>query len=786
MIVTSEADSSTLLAHPVSNANAYQRQGDDTIITWTDAQIGTDVALSFQEGAGCNRIWRQIQEAQFGAGGLASTEGGSPLSPGGLHRGMVDEFDGMPMGHSLNPPYDDVAYNSTMPPVDLPEPALGMLPAIAKALTNASHFQREALASQLLSPGYLSRLMSCFRTAHDLEDENSMAAAYATAKAAILLNDTNLLETLFSEEYVWVLISALEADPDIPLASRARHRDFLQQEGAPREVIPIQDPSLRAKIHAAYRMGYVKDTMLPRALDDATFATLSSLQLFNNVDVLIALQQDPQFFPLLFLKVRESVPQSDEWRDLVGYLQEVASLARHLQPQQRHALLGSLVDLGLFNVLATVLDVGDDMSRLRAIDILLAAIAHDPAPVRTFLLSDGSGRELFAQVVTALLRPSTVGLQEQAAEVLRMLLDPETMENSVEKDRFIDTFYEEHITLLHEAVQRGVANRTTSPSEPSPATLVLVIELLCYCVTHHSYRIKYFLLRNNMVEKVLKLLRRREIAVAAAALRFLRTCVGTRDEFYNRHLIKHSLFEPVITAFLSNGRRYNLLNSAALELFDFVRRENLKGLVTAVVESPQWRRLEGETTYVDTMHLLRLRYEANQEGRGTAAGMCPGDLPGRPSSAALPVGLTQEATRSNSFAADEAYNSNRLEEIAVAQRRAAAEEIRRRRGEKEEDADEENYFRESSDDDEERKLPDLPDGDVPATSEGAKRQVILSPGSGMLAHPLVDYDDDDEDTLPLGTLSSAARGAENVQKRAAVTEPLSQPADKRPRSDMMP
>lgn len=47
-------------------------------------------------------------------------------------------------------------------------------------------------------------------------------------------------------------------------------------------------------------MGYLKDVVLPRVLDDATFATLSSLQLFNNIEVLMALHQDREFFPELF------------------------------------------------------------------------------------------------------------------------------------------------------------------------------------------------------------------------------------------------------------------------------------------------------------------------------------------------------------------------------------------------------------------------------------------------------------------------------------------------------
>lgn len=51
-----------------------------------------------------------------------------------------------------------------------------------------------------------------------------------------------------------------------------------------------QDPSVRARIHAAYHMGYLKDVVLPRVLDDQTFAALSSLMLFYNHDVLMALQ----------------------------------------------------------------------------------------------------------------------------------------------------------------------------------------------------------------------------------------------------------------------------------------------------------------------------------------------------------------------------------------------------------------------------------------------------------------------------------------------------------------
>ena len=68
----------------------------------------------------------------------------------------------------------------------------------------------------------------------------------------------------------------------------------------------------------------------------------------------------------------------------------------------------------------------------------------------------------------------------------------------------------------------------------------------------------------------------------SAALRFCRRIVGLKDEFYNRYIIYKNLLSPIVKAFMANGRRYNLINSAILELFDFIR-----------LVSKYWRRRDG-------------------------------------------------------------------------------------------------------------------------------------------------------------------------------------------------
>jgi len=56
-----------------------------------------------------------------------------------------------------------------------------------------------------------------------------------------------------------------------------------------------------------------------------------------------------------------------------------------------------------------------------------------------------------------------------------------------------------------------------------------------------------------------------------AALRFCRRIIGLKDEQYHRYVIKNNLFEPIVHAFKANGCKYNLLNSAIIELFEYIR-----------------------------------------------------------------------------------------------------------------------------------------------------------------------------------------------------------------------
>ena len=58
------------------------------------------------------------------------------------------------------------------------------------------------------------------------------------------------------------VVGALEYDPD--LSERQRHREFLGTSVVFKEVVPITDLAVLAKIHQTYRIQYLKDVILPR------------------------------------------------------------------------------------------------------------------------------------------------------------------------------------------------------------------------------------------------------------------------------------------------------------------------------------------------------------------------------------------------------------------------------------------------------------------------------------------------------------------------------------------
>ncbi|KAH9320159.1 hypothetical protein KI387_021928, partial [Taxus chinensis] len=705
LVVIDEDDSETLLVHRISADDVYKRN-EDTIIAWRDPEIATELALSFQESMGCSFVWEQICNVQRSIQFPSVGEIG-PRPPN-------DEVDnaGAPQGN------DDAFHGGISELRELPQVELSTLPLILKTVTEGcimDHIRVSELIVQ--DQAFLPKLLELFKIYEDLENTDGLHLIYKIVKGIIMLNSSQIFEKIFSDEHIMDIVGALEYDPEIPC--RQEHRAFLREQVVFKEAVPIRDPSLLSKIHQTYRVGYIKDVILPRVLDEGTFAAMNAIIHSNNVSVVTALKGDVAFIHELFSTLKSTDTPDHVKKNLILFLQEFCSLAKGLLLVHQIHLFRELVEEGLFEVITSALQSEEKLLRLTGTDILIIILNQDPSLLRTFLVQKQGGA-LLGLLVKGMCTDFGEDMHCQFLEIIRMLLDPYTMTN-MQRESIVDVFYDYYIDWLVDVItsscptkegtetSRKAASTDDNGRQVSatPEILSNITDLLCFCVMSHSYRIKYYFLRNNVIEKVLRLTRRKEKYLVVAAIRFLRTIISRNDDFLHRHIVNNNLLEPVIRAFNANGNRYNLLNSAVLELIEYIRKENIKSLIDYLVKtfSDQMDKFD----CVGTFKALKLRYEQTLEAAARNVSGAKGET------GSTPINPLVDPRK-------------RIDERAL-------------------EKEEEDYFNEDSDDEEDTasaRTVHMPSEPGHGASENGSNSSITSLRDGSIG--LVDYEDEDDDT----------------------------------------
>ncbi|KAG6431398.1 hypothetical protein SASPL_109477 [Salvia splendens] len=611
LFVIDEEDNETLLLHRISSDDIYRKQ-EDTIISWRDPEFSTELALSFQETTGCSYIWDHICS---------------------LQRNMHFNSLASETFNNINSELRE------LPPVEL-----SSLPSILKIVecgiadqlrvtelilneVNALYFMlyhappaygAHACASQ----DFFRKLMELFRICEDLENIDGLHLIFKIVRGIILLNSAQIFEKIFGDELIMDIMGCLEYDPQGPLT---HHRNFLKEDVIFKEVVPIKDPVVLSKIHQTYRVGYLKDVILPRALDEGIVGNLNSIIHSNNAIIISLLKDDSAFIKDLFARMKVPTISIESKRTVVDFLREFCTLSKSLQMVHQHRLFRDLVSEGIFDIIADVLQSEDYKLVLTGTDILVLFQSLDGNILRSYVSRQEGA--LLGLMVKHMLTDYGDNMHCQFFEILRSLLDSPP---GAQRENIVEIFYEKHLNQLVDALSSCQSNSDGpgSKSDSSlggpgiqrsvkPEILLNTCDLLCFCVVQHPYRIKCDFLLNNVIDKVLYLTKRREKYLVVAAIRFVRALVSRSDEHLMNHVVKNNLFKPIVDAFVANGDRYNLLNSAVLELFEYIRKENLKILLRYLVDT-FWDQLAKFET-LSSIHALKVKYEQSLENVGTAS-----------------------------------------------------------------------------------------------------------------------------------------------------------------------
>ncbi|KAJ4898407.1 serine/threonine-protein phosphatase 4 regulatory subunit 3-like protein [Raphanus sativus] len=673
LCVIDEEDKEMLLVHPINPEDIYRKQ-EDTIISWRDPERSTEMALSFQETAGCSYVWDQICATQRN-----------------LHFSSLNSET----FHSLNSELRE-----------LPAVELTTLPLILKIVTECGMTDQMRLTELVLKDNdFFRNLMGVFKICEELENVDGLHMIFNIVKGIILLNNSQILEKIFGDELIMEIIGCLEYDPGVPHSQH--HRNFLKEHVVFKEAIPIKDPLVLSKIHRTYRIGYLKDVVLARVLDDAIVANLNSVIHANNAIVVSLLKDDSTFIQELFARFRSPSTSMESKKNLVYFLHEFCSLSKSLQVVQQLRFFRDLINEGIFHVIEEVLQIPDKKLVLTGTDILILFLNQDPSLLRSYVVRT-EGTPLLGLLVKGMMEDFGDKMHCQFLEIIRTLLDTNALSGGAQRSSILDIFYEKHLPEIVDVITSSCSEKSGNTSEDQarrirtkPEVLLNICELLCFCIMQDSSRTKCSFFQNNVTEKILHLTRRKEKHLVVAAIRFVRTLLSVHDDFVQNYVVKNNTLKPVMDVFIANGNRYNLLNSAVLDLLEHIRKGNATLLLKYIVDT-FWDQL-APFQCLTSIQAFKIKYE-----------QC----------------LESAVPRST---ADEVDPRRRVEERAL-------------------DKEEEDYFKEDSDEEDSASASNTKKEKPASNTQKEQPKPHLSNGvaaSSTCSSPrsggLVDYEDDEDD-----------------------------------------
>ncbi|RDW61512.1 DUF625-domain-containing protein [Coleophoma crateriformis] len=603
VVQSEEEPERNLLETKICKDDGFQKQ-QDTLIVWTEMSTNIDMALSFQEADGCAMIWKFVNSVQQ----------------------QLSEINGPEDAFS-----DEINAADTYS-VTLPPPALGNLPDINAQMQhcNLSPQGRDALGRYIINEDYIRKLIPLVELAEDLEDLPSLHRLCNIMKTMILLNDTTIIEHAVTDDVVLGVVGALEYDPDFP-SHKANHRHWLGREGRYKEVVRIEDEQIRKKIHHTYRLQYLKDVVLARILDDPTFSVLNSLIFYYQVEIVQHLQTNAVFLKELFGIFGPQETDQERKKEAVLFIQQCCAVSKQLQQPARQQLYNNFLGHGLLSVINFALHHSDVGVRVGATDVLVSMIDHDPQMIRQTIFRQINEKQtpLTDSLIDLLLVEADLGVKAQIADAIKVLLDPGSQNGPLDslaksggdfsrlrpqadpqQELFLSNFYEASAKKLFQPLVDLKDRETMDFSVHQVSLFIYLIEILCFFIRQHQHRSKYFVLAESLGQRIAQLLSSREKYLKLTAMKFFRNLVGLQDEFYNSQLMQDHLFKPILDIVIETMPRDNLLNSACLELFEYIKKEGNRVIISHLVEN--YRDILKDITYVETFKTFIDRYDQTQ------------------------------------------------------------------------------------------------------------------------------------------------------------------------------
>lgn len=377
-------------------------------------------------------------------------------------------------------------------------------------------------------------------------------------------------------------------------------------------MVPIKAAKIRDRIKQTFLLQFLKDVVLARQLDDATFSMLNSLIYFNQIEIIDYLEKSEEFTTQLFSLYRQPNPLKKQ-RDGVRFVYQLSIVAKEFPLPQRYPLYMTLVRRGIFDLIRFALADDDYATKLLGAELLVTVIEHDPIASRLKSVGesvDGEERQqpndeereqTASEVLISILKKSAdLELKTQATESLIMLLDVSNISlidspgnfDSTHKSqeeqlhlisKFEQAFYEHcapilFADLIYMAKQDKIDDSMLS-TQSKRAYIEQLCELLSHSIQQKRVVSRQFVITHGLWNAIGMLIRVRHKQVRLAAIGCLKHGLESFDQPHINDMIKYGVFGSVFYVLEQLGNVNNLMHSSCLELLDIVN----DGISKAVV-----------------------------------------------------------------------------------------------------------------------------------------------------------------------------------------------------------
>ncbi|KAI9474821.1 component of IIS longevity pathway SMK-1-domain-containing protein [Zychaea mexicana] len=646
ILVEDLIDQSRLLISQVSEHKDYE-QLEETKILWTEDTGANILALSFLSREDCDYIWHVIgiergkegkEECKKSVRANMLIRERCDTATDNRPRTAVDEM--LETGDRTPPMTNDFQDVAT-----LPMPELSNLDEITRSLSSAKTAQdKHRLAFFIVLHNYIDKLLSVFESCKNKKSRRG------------------------------------PHDPQIP-DKKATHRRNLAKLSQMKPVrvvypssqiiVPIHNEWVNSKIQQTLRLQYLNDVILCNTIDDSEKSTLRSLINFNNLALVNYFkdEENQEYLHELFYIFRDEKSSDEMKKEASKFVIQLWIMAKEDQTAARAALARTLAKHGIFDMFPFALCADDELLRTHAANVLDSIVELDVCLLRKYTIEQTRTKNAEDTTLGTVLKRFALdntdpGLKIQYAEIIKASMNLGNgklvmlRKQDLDTEMYLTVFYESYCNLLLRPFEQvdvkpikldGPIEELKLTTDQSDICLYLC-DLICLAIRQHSFRSKILMRSTDCFVKIAQLYRCKQSHLKLAALRVFRTCIGLSDKSYTRLLIKFNVFEPTIRVLLDTDGRYNALNSACLEMLEYIRRKNIKLLVEHLIAN--YGSVLDTISYVTTCEMLRLRHEQNIEPNDSNEA---GDEAARDN---LLRGNGQDASAIDDAAAEEEYFNN--------------------------------------------------------------------------------------------------------------------------------